>query len=159
MFEASSATSPPSPNAYVSVFHMSVGLVFPPNLIGHYSSFRGPFRILAADQEVPSANFRGTCVSLVASASLPRRMFHKICFREYWRRKESVSLGRNLCRLRFHSATCAAWALACKHRATLPRSFREPSINLPRNPPAVLGFLACCWQLVLVRSNTFLLLL
>ena len=45
--------------------------LFPTNLLGHYSSFRGPFRILAAGQEVPSANFRGTCVSLFASANLP----------------------------------------------------------------------------------------
>ena len=60
----------------------------PTNLLGHYSSFRGPFRILAAGQEVPSANFRGTCVSSFASANLPRRMVCKICFREYWRRKE-----------------------------------------------------------------------
>ena len=35
--------------------------LFPTNLLGHYSSFRGPFRILATGQEVPSANFRGTC--------------------------------------------------------------------------------------------------
>ena len=63
--------------------------LFPTNLLGHYSSFRGPFRILAAGQEVPSANFRGTCVSLFASANLPRGIVYKFCFREHWRRNKS----------------------------------------------------------------------
>ena len=66
---------------------MRAGFLFPTNLIGHCSSFRGPFRILAAGQEVPSTNFRGTCVSIVCfrkpSAAhvlqglLPRVLVHK----------------------------------------------------------------------------------
>ena len=44
--------------------------LFPTNLIGHYSRFRGTFRILAAGQEVPSANFCGTCFTRIASASI-----------------------------------------------------------------------------------------
>ena len=43
----------------------------------------------AAGQDVPSANFRGTCGSLFASANLPRRMVHKICFLEYWQTGKS----------------------------------------------------------------------
>ena len=65
--------------------------LFPTNLIGHYSSFRGPFHIMAAGQEsLPrtSANFHGTCVSMFASATV-RAACCKICFREYGCRKES----------------------------------------------------------------------
>ena len=125
--------------------------LFPTNLLGHYSSFRGPFRILPAGQEVPSANFRGTGVSLFASANLPRGMVYKFCFCEHWRRNNvilSEVVFRSLCRLGLHWATHATWPLACKHGATLPRSFREASANLPRSTPAVLAFLACCWHLL-----------
>ena len=66
--------------------HLSVGVY---SLQTDWTFFK--LRIPAAGQEVPSANFRGTCVSLFASANLLRRMFYKICFREYWRRKESHS--------------------------------------------------------------------
>ena len=111
---------------------MSVRL-FPTNLLGHYSSFRGPFRILAAGQEVPSANFRGTCVSLFASANLPRGMVYKIRFREHWRRNESilsevaacVGLGSNgLPMLRGHLPANSGPPFRGAS-AKLPQTFRE----------------------------------
>ena len=77
----------------LSQLQLRAGFLFPTNLLGHHSSFRGPFRILAASQE---------------------------CFNQ----------------TRGHPS------------AELPRSFRKPSANLPRNTPAVLAFLACCWHLL-----------
>ena len=68
---------------------------------------------------------------------LPRCMLCKSCFREYWRRKEShLSKERKQCFAAACAgmssiwATCATWALACKHvgpSAALPRTFYKPS--------------------------------
>ena len=108
----------------------------------------------------PSASFPR------AKRSLPRtsaaHVFHCLLpqtFRGAWFTSfASASIGaetnvilsevvfRSLCRLGLHWATHATWPLACKH--TLPRSFREASVNLPRSTPAVLAFLACCWHLL-----------
>ena len=110
----------------------------------------------------PSASFPR------AKRSLPRtsaaHVFHCLLpqtFRGAWFTSfASASIGaetnvilsevvfRSLCRLGLHWATHATWPLACKHGATVPRSFREASANLPRSTPAVLAFLACCWHLL-----------
>ena len=110
----------------------------------------------------PSASFPR------AKRSLPRtsaaHVFHCLLpqtFRGAWFTSfASASIGaetnvilsevvfRSLCRRGLHWATHATWPLACKHGATLPRSFREASANLPRSTPAVLAFLACCWHLL-----------
>ena len=77
--------------------------------------------------------FRGAWFTSFASASIGAE--RKIILSE-------VVFRRSLCRLGLHWATHATWPLACKHGATLPRSFREASANLPRSTPAVLAFLA-----------------
>ena len=89
----------------------------------------------------PSASFPR------AKRSLPRtsaaHVFHCLlpqAFRGAWFTSfASASIGaetnvilsevvfRSLCRLGLHWATHATWPLACKHGATLPRSFREAS--------------------------------
>ena len=91
--------------------------------------------------------FRGAWFTRFASASIGAE--RKVILSE-------VVLRRSLCRLGLHWATHATWPLACKHGATLPRSFREASANLPRNTPAVLVFLACCWQLLFEQAFRFL---
>ena len=87
---------------------------------------------------LPRAGFLG---------ELPRDMCFIVCFRKpstahalqdllprvCTQKRKSFKQGRkvvvrsSLCRLGLHSATCATWALARKHGAMLPRSFREPS--------------------------------
>ena len=101
--------------------------------------------------------FRGAWFTSFASASIGAE--RKVILSE-------VVFRRSLCRLGLHWATHATWPLACKHGATLPRSFREASANLPRSTVHRLFWPS--WLLVasalrvsatfLVRSNTFLLL-
>ena len=71
--------------------------------------------------------FRGAWFTRFASASIVA--------------KRKVTLSKVV----FRHSRCR---LGFKHGATLPRSFRKPSANLPQNTPAVLVFLACCWQLL-----------
>ena len=124
---------------------------FPTNLIGQYSSFRGPFHILAAGREVPSANLRGTCASLFASACFTRfpsasiGVERKVILSK-GNRGQNIVFRRSLYLNSIDLPVLRGHLLACKRRATLPRSFRGPSANLPRNLPAVLVFFACCWM-------------
>ena len=77
--------------------------------------------------------FRGAWFATFASASIgaERKVFlSKVAFR------------RSLSRLRLHWATHATWPLASN---TGP-PFRGASAKLPRNTPAVLVFLACCFS-------------
>ena len=136
--------------------------------VGFYS-LQTCFDIIQASAD-PSASFPR------AKRSLPRtsaaHVFHCLLpqtFRGAWFTSfASASIGaetnvilsevvfRSLCRLGLHWATHATWPLACKHGATLPRSFREASANLPRSTPAVLAFLACCWHLLFEKALRFL---
>ena len=97
--------------------------------------------------------FRGTCFTRFASASIGAE--RKVILSE-------VVFRRSLCRLGLHWATHATWPLACKHGATLPRSFREASANLLRNYTGCFGLLGLLFASALrvsvaflVRSNTF----
>ena len=62
--------------------------------------------------------FRGAWFTSFSSASIGAET--KVILSE-------VVFRRSLCRLGLHWATHATWPLACKHGATLPRSFREAS--------------------------------
>ena len=89
--------------------------------------------------------FRGAWFARFASASIGAE--RKVILSEV--------AFRSLCRLGLHCYH-ATWPLACKHGATLLRSFREASANPPRNTPAVLAFLACCWHLLFEQALRFL---
>ena len=90
--------------------------------------------------------FRGAWFTRLASASIGAEM--KVILSEV--------VFRRLCRPGLHWATHATWPLACKHGATLPRSFREASAKYA-GCFGLLGLpsaLRVC-VVFLVRSNTF----
>ena len=114
-------------------------ILFPLNLIGHYSSFRRPFSILArggGGQEVPFADFRGTCSSSLASANFA-------CFTGFASSRELAQKGQSV---QVSKESHVPPVLV--QRRHLPAKQGHPPAELPRSPPAVLVLLAYCWQLL-----------